>query len=193
MSLDAHLAESANTFAAHHDGWEDAARAWAQVSEPLFIAFVVVLAAAALLLRRPRVLWATVLAVAAAGAGLVVAAVLARVVDRPRPFVAHPQIHAFLAHAADPGFPSDHATAAFAIAVVLLIRLGWRWLPVLLAAAALAVARVLVGVHYPADVLAGALLGTVAAIGVCLLATRLGPWLAMRPRLSGSRFADALH
>jgi undecaprenyl-diphosphatase len=183
MSLDTHLAETANAFAAHHDGWEDAARFYAHVSEPLFIAFVALLAAAVLLLRRPRLLSASVLAVAAAGASLIVAAVLAHVVDRPRPFVAHPQIHAFLAHAADPGFPSDHATAAFAIAVVLILRLGLRWWPVLLAAAALAVSRVLVGVHYPADVLAGALLGTAAAVVVCVAAARLGPWLASRPRL----------
>jgi undecaprenyl-diphosphatase len=193
MSADLHLAEHANAFALHHDGWEDAASAYAHLSEPLFLAGVIALAVVGLILRRDRLLLGAALAVAASGVALAVAALLARLVDRPRPFVAHPQIHAFLAHAADPGFPSDHATAAFAIAVVLLIRLGWRWLPVLLAAAALAVARVLVGVHYPADVLAGALLGTVAAIGVCLLATRLGPWLAMRPRLSGSRFADALH
>jgi len=183
MSLDVHLAETANSFAAHHDGWEDAARAYAHVSEPLFIVLVLLLAAAGLLLRRPRVLAASVLAVIAAGGGLVVAAVLARVVDRPRPFVAHPQIHAFLAHASDPGFPSDHATAAFAIAVVLVLWLGLRWLPVLIAAAALCVSRVLVGVHYPADVLAGALLGTVAAFAVCAVAARFGPrLLAALPR-----------
>jgi undecaprenyl-diphosphatase len=181
MSADTHLAETANRFAAHHDGWEDVARWYAHVSEPLFIALVVVLAAAGLLLRRPRVLSASVLAVIAAGAGLVVAAVLARVVDRPRPFVAHPQIHAFLAHAADPGFPSDHATAAFAIAAVLLLRLGLRWWPVLAAAVALALSRVLVGVHYPADVVAGALLGGAAAIAVCLVAARIPPWPAARP------------
>jgi undecaprenyl-diphosphatase len=173
MSPDVRLAERANTFAQHHDGWEDAARAYAHFSEPLFIAGLALLAIVGLLLRRRRVLSASVLAVIASGAAVAVAAVLARVVDRPRPFVAHPQIHAFLAHAPDPGFPSDHATAAFAIAVVLLLRLG-RWaLPVLFAAAALATRRVLVGVHYPDDVLAGALLGTVAAVLVCRLAARV--------------------
>jgi undecaprenyl-diphosphatase len=173
MSPDVRLAESANTFAQHHDGWEDAARAYAHYSEPLFIAGIVLLAIAGLVLRRPRILSASVLAVAAAGGAVTIAAVLARIVNRPRPFVSHPQIHAFLAHAPDPGFPSDHATAAFAIAAVLLLRLG-RWaLPVLVAAAALAVSRVLVGVHYPDDVLAGALLGTAAAALVCVLAARV--------------------
>src|SRR4051812_41983779 len=173
MSPDVRLAESANAFAQHHDGWEDAARAYAQLSEPLFIAGVVVLAVAGLVLRRRALVAASVLAVIAAGVGLSVAAVIGRVVDRPRPFVSHPQIHAFLAHAPDPGFPSDHATAAFAIAAVLLVRLG-RWTsPVLIAAAAPAVRRVLVGVHYPDDVLAGALLGTAAAALVCALFVRL--------------------
>jgi undecaprenyl-diphosphatase len=170
MSPDVRLAESANAFAQHHDGWEDAARAYAHLSEPLFIAGIVLLAVIGLLLRRPRVLSASVLAVVASGGAVAVATVLARVVDRPRPFVAYPQIHPFLAHAPDPGFPSDHATAAFAIAAVLLLRLGRRALPVLLAAAALAVSRVLVGVHYPGDVLAGALLGTAAAGLVCCIA-----------------------
>jgi undecaprenyl-diphosphatase len=181
MSPDVRLAESANAFAQHHDGWEDAARVYAHLSEPLFIAGVVVLAIAGLVLRRQRLLSASVLAVAASGVAVAMAAVIARVVDRPRPFVVHPQIHLFLAHAADPGFPSDHATAAFAIAVVLLLRLGRRALPVLLAATALAVSRVLVGIHYPADVLAGALLGTAAAVLVCLVGGRVR-WPLVRLR-----------
>jgi len=176
MSPDVRLAESANAFAQHHDGWEDAARAYAQFSEPLFIAGVVLLAVTGLVLRRQAFVAASALAVIAAGVGLTVAAVIGRAVDRPRPFVSHPQIHAFLAHAPDPGFPSDHATAAFAIAAVLLVRLG-RWTsPILIAAAALAVSRVLVGVHYPDDVLAGALLGTAAAALVCALAAHSPQW-----------------
>src|SRR3954452_11147458 len=178
MSPDLSLAEHANAFAAHHDGWEDLARAYAHFSEPLFIAGVVLLAAAGVALRRPRLVAASGLAVLAAGLGVAVAGLLSRIVDRPRPFVAHADIHAFLAHAPDPGFPSDHATAAFAIAAVLLARLGGRPLPVLAAAAILAVSRVLVGVHYPADVLAGALLGTAAALGCVAAAGRvpgLGP------------------
>jgi undecaprenyl-diphosphatase len=170
MSPDLQLAESANTFAQRHDGWEDVARAYAQLSEPLFIAGLVVLAIAGIVLRRRALTAASALAVAASGLAVGAAALLGAIVARPRPFVAHPQIHAFLAHAADPGFPSDHATAAFAIAAVLVARLGRRALPVLFAAAVLAVSRVLVGVHYPSDVLAGALLGSAVAALICWLA-----------------------
>jgi undecaprenyl-diphosphatase len=173
MSPDVHLAERANAFAQHHDGWEDLARAYAQLSEPLFIAGLLILAAAGIVLRRRALISASALAVAASGLAVGAAALIAGIVARPRPFVAHHQVHLFLPHAADPGFPSDHATAAFAIGAVLVARLGRRAIPVLVAAAALAVSRVLVGVHYPSDVLAGALLGCAVAALICLIAARV--------------------
>jgi len=91
--------------------------------------------------------------------------VVTRLVDRPRPFVADPgRVHLFARHAADPGFPSDHATAAFAIAVAILLRSRRAGLVVLAAAAILAAARVGMGVHYPTDVLGGAALGAACAL-----------------------------
>ena len=167
------LAEHANRFAAHHDAWEDAAGAYAGASEPLFLLGVLALIAVGLAARRRRLLEAGVLALVAAGGALLVGALVSHLVDRSRPFVGHPQIHAFLHHAADPGFPSDHATAAFAIAVTLVLRLGWAGAPVVAAAIALAVSRVLLGLHYPGDVLAGALIGSLAAVAVCGLAGSL--------------------
>src|SRR6478735_2041926 len=99
MSTDVRLADSANAFAQHHDTWEDAARAYAQLSEPLFIAGVVLLALTGLVLHRRRCVAAGALAVIAAGVGLTVAAVIGLAVGRPRLFVSHPRIPAFLAHA----------------------------------------------------------------------------------------------
>src|SRR6478752_3734776 len=84
MSPDVRLAESANAFAQHHDGWEDAARAYAQLSEPLFIAGVVLLALTGLVLHRRSLVAASALAVIAAGVGLTVAAVIGRAVERSR-------------------------------------------------------------------------------------------------------------
>jgi undecaprenyl-diphosphatase len=72
--------------------------------------------------------------------------------------------HLFIARSADSSFPSDHATAAFAIAVALLLRhrkAGWLALGM---AVVLSVARVAVGTHYPSDVVAGAAVGTLAAL-----------------------------
>ena len=110
---------------------------------------------------------AAVAAVLSAGLGLAVAKLISELVDRARPFVADPHgVHLFSSHAADPGFPSDHATAAFAIATAILLRKRKWGILALIAAAVLSVGRVALGVHYPSDVLAGAALGAAAALAL---------------------------
>ena len=65
-------------------------------------------------------------------------------------------------------FTSSHATNHFALAVFLSLTLGARYRrirwPLLLWAASIAYAQVYVGVHYPLDVVAGAILGTVIGL-----------------------------
>lgn len=65
-------------------------------------------------------------------------------------------------------FPSAHATNHFAIAVFLILVFYPRWKPILPLALAwafiISFAQIYVGVHYPIDTIAGALLGT--AIGL---------------------------
>ncbi|GAC1343684.1 MAG: undecaprenyl-diphosphatase [Candidatus Dormibacteria bacterium] len=83
---------------------------------------------------------------------------------RPRPFAAHAGVHVLLSRSADSSFPSDHAAAAFAIAVVAVMvrpRLG---VALVVVAALVAYARVYVGAHYPGDVSVGALVGTAVAL-----------------------------
>ena len=69
-------------------------------------------------------------------------------------------------HGSDASFPSDHATAAFAIATAIWLRWRAAGAVALVLAAVLAVGRVAVGVHYPGDVVAGAALGTGAAVAL---------------------------
>lgn len=60
-------------------------------------------------------------------------------------------------------FPSGHATTAFALAAVLGF-LSRRWFyPALALAAVIALSRISLGVHYPTDVIAGAIVGLVGA------------------------------
>ncbi len=58
-------------------------------------------------------------------------------------------------------FPSGHAAGAFGTATALLYayRRWWLWLTVVPLAALVALSRVYVGVHFPLDILTGALLG----------------------------------
>ncbi|MEY2513077.1 MAG: hypothetical protein QOJ89_435 [bacterium] len=167
--MDGALLHALNGFATHHDGFEDALSLYERLGELLFV----VLLGGLLLAGGARLRRGAVAAGLGAAVALACAQVLARVVDRPRPFVADPSgVHLFAAHAADPGFPSDHATAAFAIAVALLLRDRRCGAAVLVLASALAVGRVAIGVHYPSDVLAGAALGAAVALLLHIPAAR---------------------
>jgi undecaprenyl-diphosphatase len=87
-------------------------------------------------------------------------------VQRVRPYDA--QItHLIIDRSADFSFPSDHATASFAIAAAFLLHgLPKRGFVFLAAAVLLAVSRVYIGTHYVGDVLGGAVTGIVAAFVV---------------------------
>jgi undecaprenyl-diphosphatase len=154
-----------NNFMYQHDGVEDPLLFYVNASEALFIATLAIVFLAARGAAHAGWRRASVAAVLSAGLGLAVGKVISELVDRARPFVADPHgVHLFASHAADPGFPSDHATAAFAIATAILLRKrGWG-IAALVAATTLSIGRVALGVHYPSDVIAGAALGAAAAL-----------------------------
>jgi len=154
-----------NNFMFRHDGVEDPLLFYVNASEALFVATLALVFLAAHGARFAAWRRASLAAVLSAGLGLAAAKGISELVDRARPFVADPHgVHLFSGHAADPGFPSDHATAAFAIAVAILLRKrGWG-IAALVAATVLAIGRVALGVHYPSDVLAGAAVGSAAAL-----------------------------
>jgi len=92
------------------------------------------------------------------------------------------------ARTTDPSFPSDHAAAAFAIAFAVLAFSRRAGIAFLVAAALIALSRVALGMHYPSDVLAGALVG----FGAATLVTTLGRTWVVRLVVLVSRVTDPL-
>jgi undecaprenyl-diphosphatase len=76
---------------------------------------------------------------------------------RPRPYEALTGIHQLL-NVPSPSFPSGHATEAFIAAIILAKNYGHLVIFIILALI-VCFSRIYMGVHYPTDVLAGALLG----------------------------------
>ncbi|MFM8596423.1 MAG: phosphatase PAP2 family protein [Flavobacteriales bacterium] len=85
-------------------------------------------------------------------------------IDRDRPFVTYPDIQK-LTGAGSPSFPSGHTSEAFATATSLSLAFP-KWYviaPAYIWAGAAGYSRMHLGVHYPSDVLVGALVGTGSA------------------------------
>jgi undecaprenyl-diphosphatase len=78
--------------------------------------------------------------------------------------------HLLIAPSADYSFPSDHATASFAIAATFILhRMRRGGIVFSIAALLMIFSRVYVGTHYVSDVLGGALIGIIAAAMVRLV------------------------
>ena len=158
--------------------------------------------------RRAIVLWVAVACLVAYAINLLIE----QFVFEPRPFVTH-KVHLLISHAADASFPSDHTAWSFAVIGMLLFSLlpqrlsnrnrmtqikqplqdaSQRKSLLLLIVAfvigcSIGLARIYVGVHYPDDILGGAIDGLLAA----LLVTLLRHWL-WRPTNAVLRFAHTL-
>lgn len=141
-----------------------------------------------------RMIWYTLilcLPLLAGGNGLRVAAVLAIATlggvlvykgikehfKRLRPFCRHDDITAVAMALDEFSFPSGHTLHATSFTIILLATLpvvGWLFLPF---AILTALSRIILGLHYPSDVVAGAGVGAVIA----LLALQVGQSLAILP------------
>lgn len=171
----------------HQDGGQDAAQvfnAWA-----LFV--LVAVAGVLWFVARPggslRPKQAAVSAALAAVLALLANAVLGRLWFHDRPFVDHPHATVLLVrHGADNSFPSDHASVAFAVAFAVAGFYRRYGLMLVLGAAAVAIDRIFVGVHYPVDVASSLLVG----LGAAGLVTTVGRGLVERLVRLLSRISD---
>ena len=117
----------------------------------------------------------------------VVSSFIKNVVCRPRP--SHdPAVMNLLSYVNDYrggayGFPSNHASNGFAAAtfLALLLRNRWVTLSAFLWAIGSCYSRMYMGVHYPTDILCGAMLGIVFAIIIFFLYKKAAKRLALPP------------
>ena len=92
---------------------------------------------------------------------------------RPRPFSVL-QTHQLLTDSAW-SFPSGHATFFFAMATALYLY-NKKWgIGFFLATILITVSRVIAGVHYPSDILGGAVIGILVGYGTVYFVRKLAP------------------
>lgn len=105
-------------------------------------------------------------------------------VCRIRPYEVVEGLSVLIARPTDYSFPSGHAMCSFAAAIVYFRhqprRLG---VPMLVLAIAISVSRLYIGVHYPSDVIIGAIFGTIIAAIFILIFGKRNKKMKKRPRL----------
>ena len=70
-------------------------------------------------------------------------------------------------------FPSGHTSAAFCFSTITIITFGGAYAAMFIWASLVGASRVIIGVHYPGDIVAGAVMGSGIAVGT---ASMLNIW-----------------
>lgn len=164
-SLDQHADDDAHQAVTSSAALLDVSRGVTHLGDPTVVTALAALAALALWLagRRTDAGYVALARVAAVVAGFVAK----EAIGRARPHLAQP-----VASASGYSFPSGHAlgSAALYLSLALVAARMWRraraWLLVaaVVISVAVATSRVLLGVHFPSDVVAGLILGWAIAL-----------------------------
>lgn len=91
---------------------------------------------------------------------------LKNLVQRVRPYEAIPGLFRIIEKQPEWSFPSGHAASAFSTVGGIFFAAKRKWIPIplILYAALIGFSRLYVGVHYPSDVIAGALSGFIISL-----------------------------
>lgn len=93
-------------------------------------------------------------------------AILKNVFRRPRPYVEIEGLTSMLGKLSDYSFPSGHTAVTFMVAIILFKRFPkYVGISMYVLAVLTGFSRMYLGVHYPTDILGGAVLGTVIGLG----------------------------
>ncbi|MAG28988.1 hypothetical protein CL632_02485 [bacterium] len=138
-----------------------------------YLIWVMIVLIVLLVKRHPRITMRILFyALASSAAAYAVNAVIGFFFFRERPFVSL-EIEALIntSHL-DKSFPSDHAAVSWALAVSMALHYKKSAILFILIALLIIIGRVLAGVHFASDVVAGAFVGSMAAWIVYLVASR---------------------
>jgi undecaprenyl-diphosphatase len=127
------------------------------------------LAAVFLLFGGPQRFRAVGAASLAAGAGILLFLFLKKRTGRQRPCDIEPHVWATLLPPDHFSFPSGHTITAFSITVAVSLFYPDLVIPMLFCAFSIALSRIVLGMHFLSDVLAGALIGVALAYGAVWL------------------------
>jgi membrane-associated phospholipid phosphatase len=128
--------------------------------------FLVIAAISALYWRRPAIFMYVLLGTLLAD---LLSLVIRYAIGRDRPPIDYPDPVPLVRLPDNPSFPSGHAATCFAAAALLSWLTPLPKVPLFVLAGLIAFSRVYVGVHYPLDVIGGALLGVAVATALRLL------------------------
>ncbi len=129
-------------------------------------AVLLAICAIVFLLGKRKAKVTSMLAVTAIALSRLSVQILKHIFNRPRPFFVYKDINIFTAIRGS-SFPSGHATLIFSVATVLSFkykRISWIFITF---AILIGLSRVYMGLHYPSDIISGAVLGI--SIGMCIL------------------------
>lgn len=104
---------------------------------------------------------------------IIVVTILKNIIQRPRPFLTLTDLHPLISLPTSYSFPSGHASSAFAGALIIAYIFRQWIIPAYLVSFTIAFSRVYLGVHYPSDIIVGAIIGTLSSITIILLYNKI--------------------
>jgi len=94
--------------------------------------------------------------------------------DRPRPFISN-SVNLLINHSSSASFPSGHAAFFFALSTLIYFYNKKTGILFLIVSFLISISRVFCGIHWPADILAGALVGILSALIIKKIFGKLFP------------------
>ena len=140
---------------------------WLGIFLAQYLGYILVLAAVYLILKtrnwQERIYFFSFTALSALLSRGIITEVIRFFYHRPRPFLTL-NIEPLIDRSLSGSFPSGHAAAFFALALAIfyLNKKAGYWF--LISALAMSVFRIFIGVHWPSDIIVGAVVGLISAV-----------------------------